>query len=145
MTEESYSKSRQSRHRMMLAIACIVVVLAVLFQVRSDQRVEFRCLPGLPMPETCWSRSLFRVKCPGCGLTRSIVYLTHGDWQASWAMHRMGMLMALVILAQFPYCCVGLYYKKDYPLGRCFASLVAWTLIALLVGNWLFDVFTSAA
>ena len=53
--------------------------------------------------------------------------------------------MALVILAQFPYCVVGLRYQKDYPLGRRFASIVAWGLILLLMGNWLYDLFTSAA
>jgi len=145
MSEDSLSKGRRSRHRTMLAIACVVVVLSLLFQVRSDQRVEFSWLPGIPMPETCWSRSLFDVKCPGCGLTRSIVYLAHGDWQASWAMHRLGFLMALAILAQFPYCAVGLFYKKDYPLGHRFAFIFAWALILLLIGNWLFDVFTCAA
>jgi hypothetical protein len=119
--------------------------LSVLFNVSTDQRIEIRGLPGIPLPETCWSRSVFGVKCPGCGLTRSIVYLAHGDWRASWEMHRVGFVMALVILAQFPYCIAGLRYRMDYPLGRTFASIVAWGLILLLIGNWLYDVFTSAA
>ena len=139
------SSGRRSRHRMMLAASTTVVVFAVLFSVRDGQRVEIRFLSNIPMPETCWSHSLFGVKCPGCGLTRSIIYLAHGDWQASWKMHRVGFVMALAILAQFPYCIVGLWCKKDYPLGRTFASIVAWTLIALLIGNWLCNVFTCAA
>ena len=141
---EPLSSGRRSRHRIMLAVACVVVVMSVLFNVRSDQRVEIRCLPGIPLPETCWSRTVFGVKCPGCGLTRSIVYLAHGDWRASWRMHRVGIVMALAILAQFPYCIVGLRYKKNYPLGRRFASIVAWGLILLLIGNWLYNVFTAA-
>ncbi len=139
------SPGRRSRHRTMLAVACVVVVLSLLLNVRSDQRCEIRGLPGIPLPETCWSYSVFGVKCPGCGLTRSIVYLAHGDWRASWEMHRVGFVMALVILAQFPYCIVGLRYRKDYPLGRRFASLVAWGLILSLIGNWLYDIFTAAA
>ncbi len=138
------TNARQSRHRTMLAIACGVVVLSLLLHVRSDQRVEFGWLPGLPMPEMCWSRSLFGAKCPGCGLTRSLVYLAHGDWRASLTMHRLGMVMALAILAQFPYCTVGILYKKDYPLGRRFAAVFAWGLIALLIGNWLLEVLTCA-
>ena len=137
---QQIASARQSRHRTMLVVAIGVVILSLLFSVRSDQRVEFGWLPGLPMPETCWSRSVFGVECPGCGLTRSIVYLAHGDWRDSWAMHRLGFLMALAILAQFPYCIVGLRYKKDYPLGHRFASIVAWGLIVLLIGNWVFDV-----
>ncbi len=139
---ERLSSGRRSRHRTMLVVACVVVVLSCLFNVRGDQRIEIRGLPGIPLPDTCWSRSVFGLKCPGCGLTRSIVYLAHGDWRASWEMHRVGFVMALVILAQFPYCIVGLWCKKDYPLGRRFAAVVAWTLIALLIGNWLYDVCT---
>jgi hypothetical protein len=145
VVEETLSSGRRSRHRMMLVVASIAVVLSLLFNVRDDQRVEIRWLPGIPMPEMCWSRSVFGVKCPGCGLTRSIVYLAHGDWRASWKMHRVGFAMALAILAQFPYCIVGLRYKKDYPLGHRFVSIVAWALIVLLIGNWLYDIFTSAA
>ncbi len=143
MSTDSSSDTRQSRHRTMLVISCGVVVLALLLHVRSDQRVELSGLPAFPMPEMCWSRSLFGVKCPGCGLTRSVVYLAHGDWRASLAMHRLGIIMAATILAQFPYCAVGVVWKKDYPLGRRFATIFAWGLIALLVGNWLFDVLTN--
>jgi hypothetical protein len=143
MTSDSSSNVRQSRHRMMLAVACGTVFLALVLRVRSDQRVEFALWPGLPMPVTCWSRSLFGCKCPGCGLTRSLIYLAHGDWRASLAMHRLGIVMALSILAQFPYCAAGLFWKKDYPLGRVFASIFAWTLICLLIGNWLWEMIAS--
>jgi hypothetical protein len=143
MSEESLTKARQARHRTMLIVACGVVVLSLLLHVRSDQRVEFTWLPNIPLPESCWTYSLFGTKCPGCGLTRSIVYLAHGDWQASLAIHRLGILMAVAILAQFPYCIAGLFWKKDYPLGHRFASIVAWTLIVLLIGNWLFEVLTG--
>jgi hypothetical protein len=142
MSTAPFSAARQSRHRTMLLIAVAVVVLAVLLHVRSDQRVEFRWLPGYPAPETCWSRSLFGMQCPGCGLTRSLIYLAHGDWRASLAMHRLGIVMALAILAQLPYCTVGILWKNDYPLGRRFATIVAWALVLLLMGNWLLDVLT---
>jgi hypothetical protein len=128
----------------MLLVACGVTVLSLSLQVRGDQRVEFARLPGFPMPETCWSRSLFGAKCPGCGLTRSLVYLAHGDWRASLAMHRLGMVMALAILAQFPYCAVGILRQMDYPLGHRFATITAQGLIFLLLANWLLDLLMCA-
>lgn len=129
----------------MLIIAVVVVLLLFLLQVRSDQRVELSCLPGVPSPEMCWSRSVFGFNCPGCGLTRSLIYLAHGDWRSSLAMHRLGILMAVAIVAQLPYCAVGLYWKKDHPLGRRFATIFAWTLISLLIGNWLFEAIMGVA
>jgi hypothetical protein len=126
---------------MMLLVASVVVVLAPLLHVRDDQRVEFDALRGCRLPETCWSRSLLGVRCPGCGLTRSLIYLAHGDWRGSLAMHRLGIVMAVAILGQFPYGLVGIVWKKDYPLGRRFAAVFAWGLIGLLFGNWLLDFF----
>jgi hypothetical protein len=145
MSTEPSAEARQSRHRSMLIIAVVVVVASFLLQVRSDQRVELSCLPGVPSPEMCWSRSIFGLKCPGCGLTRSLIYLAHGDWRSSLAMHRLGILMAVAIVAQLPYSAVGIYWKKDYPLGRRFATIFAWTLIALLIGNWLFETIMGVA
>jgi hypothetical protein len=142
MSETTASDDRQSRHRTMLAVACAVVVLSLLLRVRGDGRVEFAWWPWLPLPETCWSRSLLGIPCPGCGLTRSLVCLAHGDWRGSLAMHRLGIVMALAIVAQFPYCAVGILYRKDYPLGRRFAAIFAWGLIALLIGNWLLEMLT---
>jgi len=145
MNDETLSKGRRSRHRTMLAVACCVVALAIQLHVRGDERIEFRWLPGIPLPESCWSKAYFGFRCPGCGLTRSVVYLAQGDWCNSFAEHRIGFIMALVILAQFPYCGAALYFEKNYPLGRPFASFVAYALIALLMGNWLYDLLTGAA
>jgi hypothetical protein len=35
--------------------------------------------------------------CPGCGLGRSMNLLAHGDFQASWSMHPLGMVAFVVI------------------------------------------------
>ncbi len=123
----------------MLWLSTAVVVLSLLLDVPSDQRVELRWLRGIPLPGTCMSRAWLGWKCPGCGLTRSFVCLAHGDWAGSLRMHRLGWLLAAAVLAQFPYRLVALLYKKDYPLGRSFPNLFGLALIVLLIGNWLLE------
>ena len=78
----------------MLVVASLVVVLAFALDVRSDLRVVFRGFPSYPVPETCFAKTWLGIRCPGCGLTRSIIYLAQGDWEASLGMHRLGWLMA---------------------------------------------------
>lgn len=121
----------------MLAVATAVVVLAFALEVRPDQRVAFRGLAAYPAPELCFSRAWFGVTCPGCGLTRSIVYLAQGDWTASWRMHRLGWLMAVAVLLQFPYRGLALAYGDREILSSLLRRLCAATLIMLLLGNWL--------
>ncbi|HEX5447126.1 MAG TPA: DUF2752 domain-containing protein, partial [Pirellulales bacterium] len=126
--------SARERHWFFLALAASVVVMALLLNVRGD-RVALVGLPDYPLPHLCMSRSLLGRTCPGCGLTRSFVYLAHGDWQAAWRVHRLGWLVAALVLFQLPYRtwmlirrCNGLPTR----LVQCYAAAV----VALLVFNW---------
>jgi len=127
------------RHRQVLAIACAVWILAFALQVIPEGRVSFRGLPMIPLPQACFSRSWLGVRCPGCGLTRSVIHLAEGNWRASWHEHRLGALMAIVITLQIPYRLLA-FRRPDQPLlpPRWQAAL-GYALIALLVGNWLVD------
>lgn len=49
-------------------------------------------------PVLCPFRRLTGLPCPGCGLTRSWTYLTHGWWRESLDAHLFGALLALVVL-----------------------------------------------
>src|SRR5262245_43330525 len=91
------------RHRAVLALACAVVALAWALVILPDGRVAVRGLPAYPLPRTCGSRAWLGLRCPGCGLTRSIIHLAGGHWRASWHDHRLGGLVAAVIAFQVPY------------------------------------------
>jgi hypothetical protein len=121
----------------MLGIAVLVVVLAFALEVRPDQRVAFRGFSAYPVPETCFSWAWFGIKCPGCGLTRSFIYLAQGDWSASVRMHRLGWVMALAVLLQFPYRLLSLARGNRAVLPAFLRRLVAALLIVLLLGSWL--------
>lgn len=94
---------QRKHHRFYLWLAVGVVTLAFLLTVRSDQRVALRPLPRIILPESCQSRIWFGMDCPGCGLTRSFVYLAAGNLSASYASHRVGWLLAIAVLGQIPY------------------------------------------
>lgn len=49
----------------------------------------------------CWLRNTWDLPCPGCGLTRSVRALGHGDFSLSWQHNPFGIVffaLALVLL-----------------------------------------------
>lgn len=133
--------SRWRRHREVLVVSVLVVILSFVFQVRTDQKVEVT--GGVwTVPELCLSRSLWGVSCPGCGLTRSFVRLAHGDFSGSVAVNRVGWLLALATVIQIPYRSVMLRWLSTRglpePVPELANVLFGWTLIVALIGSWIF-------
>ena len=135
---------RRNHHRNMLILCTTVVILALTLQTRADQRVEFAWLPGVPMPESCASRSIFDVECPGCGLTRSFIAIARGSLSAAFQQNRTGWLLACGLLIQFPYRVWMLYHVRTRglpePVPERLKLAFFWILIVALIGNWLLKI-----
>jgi hypothetical protein len=128
-------------HRQMLAIACGIIVLSLALTVRDDDHAAFRLLPKWPIPSTCPSQVIFGVDCPGCGLTRSFIYLAHGDWSRALLKNRVGWLVALAVVLQIPYRLACILGRNRKPLGERLPGLFGAGLVVALIGNWLLRVF----
>jgi Protein of unknown function (DUF2752) len=128
-------------HREMLVIACLVVILAFVLQVRGEEKVAVAGRDSLTLPPLCFSYATFGVRCPGCGLTRSFVHLAHGNWAASWHQHRVGWFLALLVVLQIPYRILSLRHPDRPLLGNHFPRYVGYLLLVLLLANWLADLF----
>jgi len=136
-TADKAWRDRRHRHWTMLCVACFVLAMSLVLQVQHGEQVAFAGRPDLPLPGMCLSYSLFGMKCPGCGLTRSFIYLAHGDLQSSLRMHRVGWILALALLLQIPYRIASLLRPGREVLGLVIPRLFGHLLIALLIGNWL--------
>lgn len=84
-----------------LVAALAVIALALVLEIRG-QRVVLPIL-GVPLPESCWFKRLTGLGCPGCGLTRSVICLVHGDFLGAWNFNPGGYVFFLLIVAQLPY------------------------------------------
>jgi hypothetical protein len=131
------------RHRSVLLLAVAACALAFALEVLPDGRVAVRGLPQVPLPQTCGSRSLLGLKCPGCGLTRSIVYFARRDWPASRQAHRLGGLAAFVIALQVPYRLLALRRPERPLIAPRWQAALGGALVALLICNWLAEVITG--
>jgi len=97
-------------------------------------------------PSLCPFKLLTGLPCPGCGMTRSVVALLHGDAVTSAYYHPLGvpMVMALVVLAVLD---ARLWWRSSEPgkprlpaswlLERVMATPAPWVAIGALTLVWL--------
>lgn len=85
-------------------------------------------------PIICPFRRMTGLPCPGCGLTRSWVYLAHGRWSDSWAAHPFGVVAVLAAIALVGSVVVAVVRRHRVPdLDR----LVRHPAVVSVVGAWL--------
>ncbi len=77
-------------HALMIAGGCFVLLAAFVW-------------PHIPfaLPDLCWIHRFTGLPCAGCGLTRSMVSIAHGNFSLAWAYHPFGFyffLLAVVIV-----------------------------------------------
>jgi hypothetical protein len=80
-----------------IALLGAVLLAGVLLESRDGESVELRMWSAVKLPEVCAARRCFGWRCPLCGATRSCLYLMHGQWRESLAVHRLGWLCLSVI------------------------------------------------
>jgi hypothetical protein len=85
-----------------------ILVLAVAMTPSDEATYVF----GWQVPSTCVWRNLLGIRCPGCGLTRSFVYLADGRLFDSFRMHPLGPVFFAVVAVQVPLRAVRLWRER---------------------------------
>lgn len=83
-----------------LIVAICAGAIALAFVLAPG--TERVALAGFELPELCAVKRLSGYPCPGCGLTRSWVYLAHGDWRTALSMNWLGPVLMLTAALQIP-------------------------------------------
>jgi len=55
------------------------------------------------MPETCSAKLLIGISCPGCGLTRSFIAISNGQFEKAWSLNPASFLVYAFIGVQIPW------------------------------------------
>ncbi len=131
------------RHREMLIICALAIAAAPLLKVLPDERVAVRGVDAV-LPPSCPSRTIFKVSCPGCGLTRSFVHLSRADWDDSVRCNRVGWILMIAVAMQIPYRLHALYGSGRFLVGPSFSWWFGMGLIVLLIGNWVYGMIIRA-
>jgi hypothetical protein len=85
---------------MRLAFTVALIAGAVLLRIDDDQRVRLTGVRGmsLVLPDTCLLKTRIGIHCPTCGVTRSMICLSHGRIRSAWNHNPAGLLVFAGIL-----------------------------------------------
>ncbi len=74
---------------------------------------------------------LFDFKCPGCGLTKSIIHLYKGEFAESLHYHWWGWIFVLICIILFVCSIYDLFKRKDI-CGRILDNTRVWQTFAII-------------
>jgi len=142
VTSESEMGRDPWQHYTYLVIVGVFLILPFFlgFEPGAGNRVM---IGSCRLPYTCMTRQVFGVNCPGCGLTRSFVLLTHGRARESFTAHRVGPLLYLFFVVQV-FFRVHCLRNIGRPLSRRWLWVQRWfplSVIVLLILNWVVGSF----
>jgi len=131
--------ARVSLQLLLLSVCVAVLGVAAMLRVAPESTDQV-VLGGWTLPELCQSKRLFQMNCPGCGLTRSFIYMAHGEFLAALRIHAVGALMFVGVLILIPF-----FAANSIIIARGGKSLVGeqaigWLVFVntiLLLAHWL--------
>jgi hypothetical protein len=124
-------------HLIFLLFASVIMLLSVLMSTDGKKSVF---LPGFssPFPDTCSSRRLLGIDCPGCGLTRAFICISHGQLEKAWRFNPASFVVYLFIAIQIPWHSFQIWRIQS---GRAsihwpFIYWIPMAVAVILLANW---------
>lgn len=107
-------------------IFCLAFLIIPFFIMHTDDHVEssqslcpFKMLTGFP--------------CPGCGITKSIIFFYEGDLWKSLSYHIFGPFVVIYCAFSIFYLSYEIFRKKDYHLKIIYSKYFGIVLATILI------------
>ena len=143
MTDRNSSAERVE-HLWILGLALIAVLGSFLLEPSGNGGLRVT-VPiwgsRVPLPDTCLSRTVLGISCPGCGLTRSFAATSRGEIQTALWFNPCGPMLFILCCLQIPYR-IMVYFNVGRSLALLhwieeYGQIITWCVAAGLIAAWL--------
>lgn len=128
MTSTSYTINTQSKRKIYGIIGASITLMIPFFLMIFNQDNHLETAQSL-----CPLKLLSGFPCPGCGITKSLVYFYEGDLQKSLYYHILGPFVILFCIVAIVVLTTELITKKEYFNSLLFNKRLAYGLAIFLV------------
>jgi hypothetical protein len=127
MTSINYTINTQSKRKIYGIIGAFITLMIPFFLLLFDQSNHLETDQSL-----CPLKMLSGFPCPGCGITKSLVYFYEGDLQKSLYYNIFGPLVIAFCIATITVLTTELITKKDFFTKLLFNKKLAYILAIFL-------------
>lgn len=127
MTSINYTINTQSKRKIYGIIGAFIMLMVPFFLIFFNQDSHLETAQSF-----CPLKMLTGFPCPGCGITKSLVYFYEGDLQKSLYYHILGPFVILFCIVTIVVLITELITKKEYFNGLLFNRKLAYGLAILL-------------
>jgi hypothetical protein len=124
-------------HALFLSMATVVLLMSCLMSNDGGSQVF---LPGFEtaIPSMCSTRVLTGIDCPGCGLTRAFISISHGRFLEAWHFNAASFAVYAFVVAQIPWHSIQLWRiaRRRRPLESNLVYLAPIGLVVVMMINW---------
>ena len=124
-------------HGFLLLAGLLVFCFSIWMQTDGETVVY---LPGseIPLPDVCTSKQVFGVDCPGCGLTRGFISISHGQFLRAWHFNPASFVVYILVVGQVPWQIFQLsrIRRGQFPVTSNWVYLVPALAAVCLVVQW---------
>lgn len=115
--------------RNIYGIAGSITILAVPFLITLTSGLE-----GIEAKQSlCPIKMVTGMPCPGCGVTKSIMFLYEGDFSASMGFHLFGPLVVVAAIIAIVVLSLEIYTKKTYLNKVLYNKRLTYVLATILI------------
>lgn len=95
------------------------------------------------LTQRLWTCPFFKftgIPCPSCGLTRSLISLSQGDFKTSWQYHSFGLVLTAIATVTIPYILTELILNKkmSHPLLKFWVSRPSRWILGMMFFSYYF-------
>ncbi|WP_310558978.1 DUF2752 domain-containing protein [Flavobacterium sp.] len=127
MTSINYTINTKSRRKIYGIIGAVITLMVPFFLLFFNQNTHLETDQSL-----CPLKMLTGFPCPGCGITKSLVFLYEGDVQKSLYYHILGPFVVAFCIATIVLLSLELLTKKEYLNHLLFNKKFAYSLAIFL-------------
>jgi Na+/H+ antiporter NhaC len=127
MTSINYTINTQSKRKIYGIIGAFITLMIPFFLMLFDQSNHLETDQSL-----CPLKMLSGFPCPGCGITKSLVYFYEGDLQKSLYYHILGPFVIVFCVVTIAVLLTELITKKEYFNKLLFNKKLAYGLAIFL-------------